>query len=111
MKNSFAKVDRRSVDFEVDVKDSTLIIFSNYLYSHEKFQTYPANRGSTPNDDYSELELELDKEWSYNFKGIFAKAMEYSGTLMFFELNKKIVDGKHLTIENLIIKYKMRTRH
>ena len=54
----------------------------------------------------SELELEICREWEFIFKGIFAKAFVSETGLNFHDVNQEVVDGRHLSLNDLVDRYR-----
>ena len=79
-----------------------LLDFSNYSYSHKKYLVNPSCRNSSAKDKLSELELSLDKGGTFDFRGIFARAVFQKNFLDFFYINDDVVDGHHLGVRNLV---------
>jgi len=79
-----------------------MLEFFNYSYKHVKYQVSPSKRDSTKYDPISELDIYPIKKWNYGCEETFAKAKIEDGKLVFIEVNKKVVDEKHLTLESLI---------
>ncbi|MDP3986811.1 MAG: hypothetical protein Q8P81_01140 [Nanoarchaeota archaeon] len=58
-----------------------------------------------------ELELEVGREWCFTFEGIFARAFVYDEDLCFYYLNRDVVDGHHLALDDLVKIHKDKKRY
>ncbi len=68
-----------------------------------KYIVNPSCRNSHPLDSIDELEIEISKEWTHKFEGIFAKIFVSGDRKEIIYLNKEIVDGKHLSLEDILV--------
>lgn len=81
-----------------------MLDFYNYQYIHKKYSIAPSSRSSRVIDNIDELEAELLQKWDFYFSDVFAKAVNIKNgkDLDFSYINKEVVDGKHLGLDDLI---------
>ncbi|MBU2503468.1 MAG: hypothetical protein KJ879_00215 [Nanoarchaeota archaeon] len=87
-----------------------LLEFSDYYYSHLKYEVNPSCRDSTTRDSIDQLETIVCQEWHFDFEGVFAKAFTIQGFPNFYYVDQKVVDEYHLGLENLIQIYNGRKK-
>lgn len=79
-----------------------MLEFFNYRYIHRQFSVNPSCRQSKKSDDLSELEVDQIKQWEHSFKGVCGVALYENNQLRFIWHNKKIIDGEHIKLEEII---------